>query len=244
MRALITGASRGLGRAVAQRLFAEGAQLALVARESAVIEQLASELAGSHALSADLAQADQAEALVSRAVQRLGGLDAVVNCAGIVCYADALDVSRAELQAQLDVNFVAPFVIAQCAARVMRAAGEGGAIVNVASTLGLRPAAQTSAYAASKAALLSMTRAFALELGRYDIRVNAVAPGIVDTDMVRVLRPGQASIEAQLEQLRELHPLKRLGEPSDVAEAVSYLLGARFVTGSVLVVDGGLLVAS
>jgi NAD(P)-dependent dehydrogenase (short-subunit alcohol dehydrogenase family) len=174
---------------------------------------------------------------------------------------------------QLEVDFVAPFVLSQRAAAQMRAAG-GGVIVNVASTLAFSPAPLTAAYAAAKAALISMTRSLALELAKSGVRVNAVAPGVVDTEMVRVLRddgetvaglgadpvqprspaavehaaaPAHSDverIEAQLDGLRALHPLGRLGTPEDVVEAVRYLIGAKFVTGTVLVVDGGLSLGS
>ncbi len=132
------------------------------------------------------------------------------------------------------------------AAPHLRTAG-GGAIVHVASTLGVRSAPGTTAYAATKAALLSVTRTLALELAADKVRVNAVLPGVVDTDMVRVPRvevapeEAPALIEKQLAELRELHPIGRLGEPEDVAAAVCYLLDASWVTGAALEVDGGLL---
>jgi NAD(P)-dependent dehydrogenase (short-subunit alcohol dehydrogenase family) len=122
--------------------------------------------------------------------------------------------------------------------------------VNVASTLATNPAEGTAAYAASKAALIAWTRALALELAPHQVRVNAVAPGIIDTDMIHVLRgvdpaglppaEQEARVAAQLGRLAALHPLGRLGTPDEVAEAVIYLLEAKFVTGTVLVVDGGL----
>jgi NAD(P)-dependent dehydrogenase (short-subunit alcohol dehydrogenase family) len=135
-------------------------------------------------------------------------------------------------------------------ARDWVAARSGGAIVNVASTLATNPAEGTAAYAASKAALIAWTKSFALELAPHQVRVNAVAPGIIDTDMIHVLRGAEAStlpeaehasrLAAQLAQLAALHPLGRLGTADEVAEAVIYLLDAKFVTGTVLVVDGGL----
>ena len=121
----------------------------------------------------------------------------------------------------------------------------------IASTLGLKPARLTAAYSASKAALISMTQSFALELAPRRIRVNALAPGVVDTDMVRVARPESgevvpsalesARIAAQLEVLRVLHPLGRLGKPEEIAESALYLLRARYVTGAIVNIDGGLL---
>jgi NAD(P)-dependent dehydrogenase (short-subunit alcohol dehydrogenase family) len=147
------------------------------------------------------------------------------------------------------VNFVAGFALSQAVARALLAAGDGGTIVHVASTLGLRPVSGSAAYAAAKAALIAATRAFALELSPHGVRVNAVAPGIIDTDMVRVVRdadrdrltPEQTAerLEQQLSNLASLTPLGRLGTAAEVAEAVEYLLTAEFVTGSVLVVDGG-----
>ena len=250
MRVLVTGASRGIGRAVAQRLHARGHALALSARTAAHLESTLAELPGARAVAAELTRDDEVDSLVPRAVAALGALDAFVHCAGIVRYGPALEITRADLDVQLRVNFVAGFALTQAASRVMLAAGSGGAIVHVASTLGLRPAIGSAAYAASKAALIASTRAFALELAPHRVRVNAVAPGIVDTDMVRVVRaadrdsltPEQTAerLAVQMKALAALHPLGRLGTVEEIAEAVEYLLGAEFVTGSVLVVDGGL----
>lgn len=240
MRVLVTGASRGIGRAVAQRLHGEGHVLALSARGGPNLAAVLAETPGSHGLPADLLLTADAEALVGRAVAALGGLDALVCCAGIVHYASALETGTRELAEQLQLNTIAPFLLSQQAGRHLAAAG-GGSIVHVASTLGVRPAPDTAGYAASKAALISLTRSFALELGPSDVRVNAIAPGVVDTDMIRVARRPGVDVAAQLQELAALHPLGRLGQPAQVAEAVSYLLGARFVTGSVLTLDGGLL---
>jgi NAD(P)-dependent dehydrogenase (short-subunit alcohol dehydrogenase family) len=248
MKALVTGASRGIGRAVAQALLDSGAQVALAVRDETSVASLLAAAPAALALGVDLRHVDQTASLVDRASAALGGLDVLVNCAGIVRYGALGAVSRAELMEQLEVNFVAPFALSQRAAAQMRGTG-GGVIVNVASTLGLRPAPQTAAYSASKAALISLTRSLALEFARDGVRVNAVAPGVIDTDMVRVLRqapgpnPGDAAaqLEAQLSKLRELHPLHRLGTPEEVAQAVLFLISAKFVTGTVLVADGGLL---
>jgi len=250
VRWLVTGASRGIGRAVAQRLHARGDALALSARSDAHLASVLAELPGSHGIAAELTRDADVEALVPRAAAALGGLDGLVHCAGIVRYGDALAITAADLDAQLRVNFVAGFALTQAVARVLLAAGSGGSIVHVASTLGLRPAAGSAAYAAAKAALIAATRAFALELAPHGIRVNAVAPGIIDTDMVRVVRAGdraalsaaetESRVAEQLRELAALHPLGRLGTPEEIAEAVEYLLSAKFVTGSVLVIDGGL----
>lgn len=246
----MTGASRGIGRAVARQLHARGARLALSARTLANLSEVLAETPGSVGLPAELGDAAEVETLVPRAIDALGGLDGFVHCAGIVRYRPALEVTRAELEAQLAVNFTSAFRLSQQVARELVIAGSGGAIVYVASTLATDPAAGTAAYAASKAALLAVTRSLALELAPSSIRVNAVAPGIIDTDMVRVLRSAAGEpmaeeeraqrVSEQLASLAALHPLGRLGSAEEVAEAVRYLLEATFVTGTVLVVDGGL----
>jgi NAD(P)-dependent dehydrogenase (short-subunit alcohol dehydrogenase family) len=250
VRVLVTGASRGIGRAVARRLHARGAKLALSARTLAHLSDVIAETPGSVGVQAELSESSQVQTLVPRAKQALGGLDAFVHCAGIVRYTPALEITPSELEAQLAVNFTSAFTLGQQIARELAAAGSGGAIVNVASTLATNPAEGTAAYAASKAALIAWTRALALELAPHQVRVNAVAPGIIDTDMIHVLRgvdpaalpeaEHEARVAAQLGRLAALHPLGRLGTPDEVAEAVIYLLEAKFVTGTVLVVDGGL----
>lgn len=255
-RVLVTGASRGIGRAVVRALIDGGARVALVARDAAALEAVVASTSGQggHAvIAADLADLAGVEAVADRAAEALGGLDALVNNAGVVAYESVGTIARASLEHQLAVNFTAPFVLAQRAAEHMKRAG-GGAIVNVASTLALHPAPLTAAYASSKAALISMTRSFALELAPHQIRVNAIAAGIIDTDMVRVprLRPGdllpeaaarEAHIAAAIEALRQAVPAGRLGTPEDIAGAALYLLTADYVTGAVMTVDGGLVLA-
>jgi 3-oxoacyl-[acyl-carrier protein] reductase len=246
MRALVTGASRGIGRAVALALLREeGARLALGVRDPASVTSLLRAASGSVALQVDLRDPAQSAGLVERAWAALGGLDVVINCAGIVYYTAAAELTRAELLEQLEVDFLAPLAISQDAARRMRDAG-GGVIVNVASTLGLQPAPLTAAYGAAKAALIAWTRALALEFGTQRVRVNAVAPGIIDTDMIRAPRAAALSgeqLEKQLDGLRQLQPLGRLGSAEEVADAVMFLVKNEFATGSVLVLDGGLTLA-
>jgi NAD(P)-dependent dehydrogenase (short-subunit alcohol dehydrogenase family) len=250
-RVLVTGASRGIGAAIARALIAQGVKLAVVGRDRAALERVLGADAGHAVVVVDLAR-DGAEEVVDRAVAALGGLEGFVACAGAVEYQPLGSVSAASLAQQMTVNFSAPFLMAQRAAEPIARAG-GGAMLFVASTLGLKPAPLTAAYAASKAALISAARSFALELAPRGIRVNALAPGVVDTDMVRVLRPspttgdsaGQSlrprTVEQQLESLRQLHPLGRLGTPEEIAESALYLLRTPYVTGSILTVDGGLL---
>lgn len=252
-RVLLTGASRGIGRAIADELGAGGARLALVGRDRASLESVAAAASTAHlALVADLENPADVEQLVDRAVAALGGLDAFVSAAGVVEYTHSSALAPEAIERQQAVNFVGPLRIALSAARVLP---RDGCMIFVASTLGLAPAPLTLAYGASKASLNAAVRSLALELGPRGIRVNAVAPGPIDTEMLRAVRyqPGEAPlapdaadrrIQAQLDFLRDLHPLKQLGRPEHVAYTVRYLLTAPYVTGNILAVDGGLLLGA
>lgn len=251
-RILLTGASRGIGRAIAEALIASGARLAVVGRDRAALDAVLAGAAGHIALVADLDAAGDVAQLVDRAAAGLGGLDAFVSAAGIVEYTHSSALTRDAVERQHAVNFASPLQIALDAARVLPG---GGCMVFVASSLGLAPAPLTLAYGASKASLIAAVRSLALELGPRGIRVNAVAPGPVDTEMIRVARslPGEPAlspeaagrrVEAQLEALCHLHPLRKLGRPDEVAYTVGYLLTAPYVTGNILAVDGGLLLGA
>jgi 3-oxoacyl-[acyl-carrier protein] reductase len=255
-RVLLTGASRGIGRAIAQELLRAGARLAVVGREQATLEAVLGAAGNSHgahcALAADLADPAQADALVERAGTALGGLDMFVSAAGVVEYAHLATLTPEAIERQHTVNFAGPMRIALRAAPMLPS---DGCMVFIASTLGLQPAPLTLAYGASKAALIAAVRSLALELAPRGIRVNAVAPGPVATDMLRVVRYAEgdspvapdaveARIAEQLAALRQLHPLQRLGTPEAVAYSVGYLLTAPYVTGNILPVDGGLLLGT
>ncbi|MCA9605310.1 MAG: SDR family oxidoreductase [Myxococcales bacterium] len=220
---VVTGASRGIGRAVAERLLDAGRPCVLVARDRARLEEVAKGRVHAYPLVRDLIEEPEVVEAAAAVAGELGGL---VHAAGVALHAPLEGITLAQLDAMHRLHVVAPLVMAQAFAR----RGAPGAIVNVASTLGLRPAAGRLAYAATKAALISMTRTLALELADRSIRVNAVAPGVVDTDMVRGM---------DLEALAALHPLG-LGTPADVAGAILFLLDAPWVTGTILTIDGGL----
>lgn len=247
--ALVTGATRGIGRAVVEQLVARGRRVVACGREAAALSALERAFPGRViGLGIDLAQPQAAAWAIDEAERMVGPLREVVYAAGIARHAPVGEVSEADLRAQLEVNFVAPFTMLQRAGSSMAARG-AGSLVAIASTLALRPAPRTAAYGASKAALVSAIRSLALELAPR-VRVNAVAPGVVDTEMVRTprraLKEGERSeqlVTAQLEELRALHPLGRLGTVDDVAGAVLYLLDASWATGTVLTVDGGLTLA-
>jgi NAD(P)-dependent dehydrogenase (short-subunit alcohol dehydrogenase family) len=238
---LVTGATRGIGRAVLDALVARGAIVVAAGRDEAALDAARGAApAQVHPLRVDLGIASERAACVASAGELAGELTGLVQCAGVVRYADLDALTEEDLRLQLEVDLIAPLLLARDFAAHLTPASRGGAIVNVASTLALRPARGLAAYSAAKAGLVAATRAIAAELAPA-IRVNAVAPGVVDTDMVRVPRTEGGSVEAQLEELRTLHPLGRLGRPSDVAAAVVHLLDAEWTTGSVFVVDGGLL---
>lgn len=223
-RVLVTGASRGIGRAVVERLISEGRKVAIVARDG---DKLA-EIDGACAIVADL---EDARGIVDRAADALGGLDGVVHAAGVARHAPIEAIEESELERAWALHVRAAFRLTRDAAMRWRSGGQGGSIVHVASTLAIAPAPETLAYAASKAALIALAKTAALELARDKIRVNVVAPGIVETDMIH---------GRDLDELRALHPLGRLGTPRDVADAIVYLLDASWATGTVLTIDGGL----
>lgn len=244
--ALVTGATRGIGRAVCEALVGAGRRVIATGRDAARLAELAKRFGPRVVtLEADLGAPGIWSELLDR-VDRVGPLAELVSSAGVVRYAPVGQVDEAELRAQLELDFVVPYLMSQRVGSAMRARGQG-AIVHIASTLGIRPAPDTSAYGASKAALIAATQAFALELAPH-VRVNAVAPGIVDTDMVRVLRresgaedaqARDAALAEQMAGFARLHPLGRMGKAEEIAQAVVYLLDAEWVTGTVMTVDGG-----
>lgn len=236
--AVVTGGSRGIGAAIARRLAGEGAQVALFYRsnaEAADATVQAIEAAGGQAAAfqADVADEAAVRSAVREVVARFGRVDALVNNAGIFEAEPVGEISRESFQRQFSVN--AWSVLASTQAALDHFPAAGGAIVNVSSSLAVRPEPQTVSYSASKAAVDSLTLGCAIELGARGIRVNAVAPAITRTDMT-------ADIPA--EQLREeirLTPLGRLAEPGDIADVVAFLCSddARWITGRSLLVDGG-----
>ncbi|MDB4977128.1 MAG: 3-oxoacyl-[acyl-carrier protein] reductase [Myxococcaceae bacterium] len=247
--AFVTGASRGIGRAVVELLVSRGRTVVACARDAAALQQLERAHPGRvHGLPVDLTVRGAGVRALDEAERRHGPVSELVLAAGAVQYAALGAIDEQSLRDQLELNFVASFSMLQHAGVQMRARGQGAMVV-IASTLARRPAPLTAAYAATKAALVSAAQSCALELAP-TVRVNVIAPGVVDTSMVRALRrplgAGESASEviaAQLEQLRSLHPLARLGAPLDIAQAALYLLDAPWVTGTVLTVDGGLSLA-
>jgi NAD(P)-dependent dehydrogenase (short-subunit alcohol dehydrogenase family) len=237
---IVTGASSGLGEQVARALAAAGATPVLAARRAERLARLERELPGVHAVACDVTAARDRERLVETVIDRYGRLDGLVNNAGVGATAPALRTSADTFARVLDLNLTAPFALSCLAASRMRADG-GGAIVNVASVMGLRSIGQIpdAAYVASKAGLVGLTRELASQWGRYGIRVNAVAPGFFPSEMTAGL---QDDGEDFPEFLTGQTPLGRAGRVGELDAAVLFLLGpsSGFVTGTVLAVDGGL----
>jgi len=236
--ALVTGAGRGIGKAIAAALAGSGAVVAVNDIDAASTERTAGELGrGARAFPADVGDPGAAARLVEDVTARYGRLDILVNNAGIEPKAPILELSVADWQRTLDVNLSAAFYTSQAAGRIMRAAG-GGAIVNIASIAGHNiPLPNRSSYVASKAGLIGFTRECAREFAAYGIRVNAVCPGVIETEMTAESRSNAAQLEKWLADI----PQGRLGQPPDVAGLVLFLCsdGAAYLTGQAINVDGG-----
>jgi 2-keto-3-deoxy-L-fuconate dehydrogenase len=230
-RALVTGAGSGIGAAVARRLAADGAEVIVADLALAAAEAVAAEL-GAQAVQLDVRD----EAQVAPA---MADLDLLVNVAGIGSTTSAPDTSLAVWEDVFAVNARGTFLCCKHAIPGMVARG-GGSIVNVSSVAALVGLRNRAAYSASKGAVIALTRALAVDHVADGIRVNAVCPGTVDSPWVRRLVEDQGE---SLDALRLRQPMGRLGTPDEVADAIAYLAAAEFVTGSVLVIDGGLTAA-
>lgn len=238
--ALVTGASSGLGRHFALTLARAGAKVGLAARRVDRLKELEAEITAfdGRALPVEMDVTDAASVVQGlQAVEtELGPVNILVNNAGIATTTAFLDQDETAWRKVLDTNLDGAWRVARETSVLMAKHGRGGAIVNIASILGFRVAGHLSAYGAAKAALVSLTQSMAIELARYQIRVNALAPGYVETDMNReVLRgaPGQAMLKRV--------PLRRFGQPEDLDGALLLLASdaGRYMTGGVIVVDGG-----
>jgi 3-oxoacyl-[acyl-carrier protein] reductase len=236
--ALVTGASRGIGAAIAQELAGAGASVVLVGRDSSQLQQVAGHI-GEQALAcvADITDADQLRHSVDQALARFGRIDILVNNAGRNSRGAFDTVSSEEFDEIHDVNLFAPFAYVQLVAGGMRDR-RWGRIINIASISAQTGGVSGSvAYSSSKAGLIGMTRTLARDLGPFGVTANAIAPGQIETEMSQVLTdPERASITASI-------PIGRLGSPEDIAHAVHFLASeeAAYITGATLDVNGGIL---
>ena len=236
-RALVTGASRGIGAAIAKALAAEGADVAITYEKSAeaaekVVRAIRAQGRRTVAIQADSADAAAVQASVEKTVAELGGLDILVNNAGILRVAELKDISLEDIDAMLDVNVRAPIVASKAALAHLT---KGGRIITIGSFFADRvPASVLSVYAGSKSALVAFTKGLARELGPKEITVNLVQPGSIDTDM----NPANGPFA---ETLKQITAGGRFGAVEDIADAVTFLASAKaqYITGSTLTVDGG-----
>lgn len=242
--ALVTGASKDMGAAIALRLAEHGADVAITARDATMLADVAGQVRRhgrrAVAIPADLRNFPVLPAIVSRTVDELGGLDILVNNAGggdWSTYGWALRLSEEQWDAMLDLNLKAPMFLSQAAAAVMKERG-GGCIINISSGAGSHPSPRMSSYGAAKAGLENLSQTLAAEWAQFGIRVNVVIPGLIDTANAR--QSTFATPERE-EHFRKLMPLGRIGLPGDIASAVLYFASpaAEWVTGTSLLVNGG-----
>ncbi len=238
---LITGAGSGIGQAAAQKFSESGYELILVGRSREKLKATAHELKGpSYPLACDLAQGEQVEQLGQQVLHLLkdsqGHLKVLVNNAGVFDRTSFLQSSDEYWQHHFQNNLMSAVRLTRALFEPLKEAQAH--VLNVSSTLGLRPVAETSAYSAMKAAMVNWTQSLALEWAPHQIRVNALAPGLIETPMHQHLLV-QPEIKAQMQ---ELQPLKRMGRPQEIAEAIYFLCSpaSEWTTGSVLSVDGGI----
>jgi NAD(P)-dependent dehydrogenase (short-subunit alcohol dehydrogenase family) len=245
--ALVTGAGSGIGAATTHRFAAEGAAVAAADIDGEAVARIADELRGTaracHPITVDLRDREGADAAVRSTVENLGGIDVLVTAAGISRRNSVADTTDAEWDEVVDLNLGAVFRCCRAAIPEMRKRG-GGAIVTVGSAWGVVAGPRAAAYAASKGAVINLTRAMAIDHGPEGIRVNSVCPGDIDTPLLRSemeqvgLDPSEALKESALSR-----PVQRVGTADDVAAAIAYLASSDsgYITGTTLVIDGGWL---
>ncbi|OBJ31962.1 short-chain dehydrogenase [Mycobacterium colombiense] len=240
-RALITGASSGIGRKVAQAYVQAGADVAIAARNVEALERIAGELAADGAgkvvpIRCDVTRPDQVTGMVDRVIAELGGIDIAVCNAGVIDVVPMLDMSPEEFQRIQDTNVTGVFLTAQAAARAMVAQGRGGVIITTASMSGsiINVPQQVGHYCASKAAVIHLTKAMAVEFAPHNIRVNSVSPGYILTELVEPLTEFHRQWEPKI-------PLGRIGRPEELTGLYVYLASeaSSYMTGSDVVIDGG-----
>jgi dehydrogenase/reductase SDR family member 4 len=241
--AIVTGASRGIGLAIAQLFAEEGASVVLCGRQQETLGQVAKELPGPVLpIACHVGRLEDLERLVERATREFGRIDILVNNAGTnIAQGPALEMTDAQFDKMVEVNLKSAYRLTRLVAPGMCERGSGS-IVNIASIAGLRPQFQSLLYSMTKAALIMLTQSYALELGPSGVRVNAIAPGLVETKLSEFYWKD----ESRFQPLMERQPLKHLGQPLEIAEIALTLASdsASYLTGQTIVVDGGRLLSS
>ncbi len=241
--AIVTGASRGIGRSIAEVFAREGAAVVICGRKQEALDQVAREIEGRIApIACHVGRLEDLERMVDRATREFGHIDILVNNAGTnIAQGPALEMTDAQFDKMVEVNLKSAYRLTRLVAPGMCERGSGS-IINIASIAGIRPQFQSLLYSMTKAALLMMTQSYALELGPRGVRVNAIAPGLVET----VLSEYYWKDEARFQPLMERQPIKHLGQPVEIAEIALMLASGEssYLTGQTIVVDGGRLLSS
>jgi NAD(P)-dependent dehydrogenase (short-subunit alcohol dehydrogenase family) len=241
--AIVTGAGSGIGRACAIALAREGARVALVGRRKERLEAVAREI-GSPALvlAADVSIQQEIDRVVEQTVSEFGGLNVLVNNAGVLHIGTAEQITEAQWDETFNVNVRGVWLLSRAVLPHMRTAG-GGSIINIASVLGINGARNRASYAASKGAVVLLTKCMAIDHGQENIRVNAICPSFVETDLTAAVISKAPDPAAVRRERTAVHPIGRLGQPEDMAGLAVYLASeeSSWVTGAAFPVDGGYL---
>jgi NAD(P)-dependent dehydrogenase (short-subunit alcohol dehydrogenase family) len=241
--AIVTGAGTGIGRACALAMAREGACLALVGRRKEKLQVLAKEIGNSAIpIAVDVSKKADIENLIARTVAEFGGINVLLNNAGVLHVGNIEQITEKQWDETFNINVRGLWLLSRAALPHMRKAG-GGSIINVASVLGINGARNRASYAPSKGAVVLLTKCMAIDHGHENIRVNAICPAFVETDLTAAVLSQAPDPQAVRRERIAVHPLGRLGKPEDIAGLAVYLAGdeSSWVTGSVFPVDGGYL---
>lgn len=240
---VVTGSSRGIGRAIAIKFAKEGAAVVVNSRKKASAQKVVDEIKKTGgkaiAVAGDVSKAETAKKLVDAAVKKFGSLDVFVNNAGVVSYSNFVDLKEKEWDSLMDVDLKGVFLCSQAAARQMIKQGNGGKIINISSIAGFIGFHDLPHYCAAKAGVIELTKQMALELALHRINVNSIGPGAIQTEMTKELEGDPKAIEQILTRI----PLGRLGQPEEIANVAVFLASdeASYITGVTIFVDGGWL---